>query len=83
MFVAFHNALDIARTLKPIVDGLKTRDADLARQIRRAAASISLNVLEGSKRAGKDRLHSYRIAAGSYAEVRAALALSAACGRPR
>jgi four helix bundle protein len=48
--------------------------------VRRAASSAALNVAEGSKRAGKDRAHHYRIAAGSAAEVRTAIAVGAAWG---
>jgi four helix bundle protein len=47
-------------------------------QIRRASASIALNIAEGAQRSGKDRLQHYRIAAGSAAEVHAALRIAAA-----
>lgn len=48
--------------------------------MRRAAASVVLNIAEGTQRTGKDRLHHYRIAAGSAAEVRSALGLARAWG---
>ena len=54
------------------------RDRDLARQLRRAASSIVLNLAEGRQRAGGDRGHAYRIAAGSAAEVTAALDVAVA-----
>jgi four helix bundle protein len=39
-----------------------------------------LNVAEGNRRSGKDRLHHFRIAAGSAEEVRTALRVAAAWG---
>jgi four helix bundle protein len=39
-----------------------------------------MNILEGQRRAGRDRLHCYRIAAGSAAEVRGALTVATAWG---
>jgi four helix bundle protein len=45
----------------------------LAWLIRRATNSVALNVAEGRRRVGGDRLHLWRIAAGSADEVVAAL----------
>ena len=59
------------RSLRQAVTRLQTRDGDLAKQLRRAASSVPLNLGEGRRRAGKDRLHLWRIAGGS------------ACGSPR
>ena len=55
-------------------------DRDLARQMRRAGASITLNTAEGWRRLGRDRRQHYLIAAGSNAELRAALDVSEAFG---
>ena len=66
MFHAYTNALDLIRALVPVVEQLKTYDANLADQVVRAATSISLNVAEGSGRSGKDRLHCYRVARGRW-----------------
>ena len=41
---------------------------------------MPLNIAEGSRRTGKDRLHFWRIAAGSAAEIRTALRVSEAWG---
>ena len=49
-------------------------------QVRRAAASVSLNVSEGSRRTGKDRIHLWRVAAGSADEVAASLRVAEAFG---
>ena len=44
------------------------------------ASSIAANVGEGSRRVGKDRLHFFRIAAGSAEEARAHLRVALAWG---
>lgn len=49
-------------------------------QLRRAAASVPLNLAEGRRRSGRDRQHLFRIAAGSAAEVRACLLVAQAWG---
>jgi four helix bundle protein len=66
--------------LKPLIDAIGRHDRALADQVRRAGSSVPLNISEGARRAGKDRVHFYRIAAGSAAEVRAALAVARAWG---
>jgi four helix bundle protein len=80
VFIALKVSIEVVRALREVVEQLATRDRDLADQIRRAASSAALNVAEGSKRAGKDQAHHCRIAAGSAAEVRAAIAIGAAWG---
>ena len=55
------------------MQGLRSKDPDLYRQIRRAANSVTMNISEGRRRGGKDRTHLWRVAAGSAAEVRTAL----------
>ncbi len=80
MFIALRVSIEVVQALRQLVDELALRDRELAEQIRRAASSAALNVAEGAKRAGKDQVHHYRIAAGSAAEVRAAIAVAAAWG---
>ena len=48
--------------------------------IRRAGSSDAQNFAEGRRRAGKDKLHHYRIAAGSADEIAAALRVAEAWG---
>ncbi len=79
-FDAFEVSLEIIRGLRPIVVRLRTRDAELSSQLRRAAASVALNLEEGSRRVGRDRIHHFRIAAGSAAESRACLRVAEAWG---
>ena len=80
MFHAYTNALDLIRALVPVVKQLKMFDANIADQVVRAATSITLNVSEGAKRAGKDRRRFYVMAQGSAAEIRGALDTADAWG---
>ena len=79
--MAFH-ALDASLTLITQLRAPHARiaahDPDLARQLRRAAHSIALNISEAAERAGKDRAHLYRVAFGSAAETRTALRVAVA-----
>jgi len=79
-FDAFEVSLQLVRSLRAILTRLETRDSSLATQIKRAAASVPLNLNEGRRRTGKDRLHFWKIAAGSADEVRAALRVAEAFG---
>ena len=79
-FHAFNLSLSLIHALRPIVAGLEQRDRDLAKQLRKAASSVSLNLSEGRKRVGRDRLHLWRIADGSAEECRACLHVAAAWG---
>jgi four helix bundle protein len=72
-FECYEIALELVRGLAGVLVQLERRDRDLARQARRAATSVPLNLAEGNRRVGKDRLHHFRVAAGSAAEVRAVL----------
>ena len=73
-------ALGLVSALRPVLGELLKSDRSLADQLRRAASSVVLNIAEGNRRTGKDRLHFFRIAAGSAAEARAALEVARAWG---
>jgi len=79
-FHVYGAALGVVAALRPVLDGLMKSDRALADQLRRAASSVVLNIAEGNRRTGKDRLHFFRIAAGSAAEVRAVLDVARAWG---
>ena len=79
-FDAFEVAIEIIGALKGVVVVIRQHDAALARQVVRAASSIAANVAEGNRRVGKDRLHFFRIAAGSANEVVAHLRVARAWG---
>ena len=79
-FLALDNALDLIRTLAPLCRTLARHDPKLVDQIRRAGTSVANNLAEGSGRRGADRRHLYRIAYGSFREVRAAFDVAVALG---
>ena len=79
-FVAYDLSLEYVRAVAPMLATLRSRDPALARQAQAAVASISLNLAEGSGRAGADRRHLFRIARGSFNEVRAAFDVAVALG---
>jgi four helix bundle protein len=79
-FHAREVAMEMAAALRPCLEALARRDRDLENQLRRAAASVVLNIAEGSGRWGKDRMQLYRIAAGSVAEAKSALELARVWG---
>ena len=72
--------LDLVRQLRPLLKELEQKDADLARQCRRALASAPLNLAEGSGSCGRNRLVRYHTALGSMREVRACFEVAAALG---
>ena len=59
---------------------IRRHSARLATQIEDAASSIAANVAEGNRRVGKDRLHLFRVAAGSADEMRTHLRVAEAWG---
>jgi four helix bundle protein len=79
-FETYQLSLDLIPALRPLVAAVAVHDRSLADQIRRAGSSVPLNIAEGARRAGRDRSHAYRIAAGSAAEVHAALAVAQGWG---
>jgi four helix bundle protein len=80
MFDVYEISLQLARSLRPQLSRMRARDASLTSQLTRAMSSVPLNLSEGSRRAGKDRTHLFRIAAGSVAEVKACLETAEALG---
>ena len=79
-FQAFEIAIDLNRSLRQPLEAISQRDAELAAQLRRAASSVPLNLAEARRRVGKDRLHQFRVAAGSADEVTACLRVAEALG---
>jgi len=80
MFVAYENAIECIRLVKPLVALIAKHDANLADQLTRAASSVPLHVREGAKRSGRDPARLYRYAAGSAGESLACLDVALAWG---
>ena len=72
--------LEVIRELRPVVVQLERRDADLARQMRRAMCSVALNVAEGMGSGGKNRTARYHNALGSMQETMACVEVGSALG---
>jgi four helix bundle protein len=79
-FTALELSLDAIRALRPALLRLKKEDAELARQLRSALASASLNLGEGRRRRGTDRKYHYTVAAGSADEALTCLRVAEAFG---
>jgi len=79
-FEALQLALELASELRLIVERIAQHDRDLANQLRRAATSVPSCLSEGSQRTGKDRLHLFRVSAGSAAEIKTQLKVAIAWG---
>ena len=80
MLRIYSTILEVLRALRPVVAAIEAHDRDLARQLRRAAASVALNVQEGSGSHGGTRRERYRNALGSARETGACLDVAMALG---
>ena len=72
--------LEALQMMRGDLEAIDRRDADLGRQIRRAASSVVLNLGEGSGSVGRMRTARYRTALGSVRETRACLQVAEAFG---
>jgi four helix bundle protein len=72
--------LDAIAAMRPMLASIVRDDPDLARQLRRAASSVVLNLAEGSGSAGRVRTARYRTALGSARETFACLRAAEAFG---
>lgn len=79
-FIVYNVALELVRSLRPIVAELRTHSSNIADQIERAGTSLVLNLGEGNRRAGKDRRRFFVMSQGSASEILAALDVADAWG---
>jgi four helix bundle protein len=80
MLTIYETMLGVIRQMQPVVQRIEGCDRDLARQLRRAASSVALNVSEGSGSSGGTRRERYRNALGSARETTACLDVAVANG---
>ena len=79
-FQALEIAIELNRFIREPLAVIAQHDPSLANQLRRAASSVPLNLAEARRRVGGDRLHQFRVAAGSADEVTACLRVAEALG---
>lgn len=80
MLDVYSVALDVCRRVVPLAVKLERCDRDLARQLRRAAASVPLNLAEGFYSQGGNRKARYWNALGSARETLACVEVANAMG---
>ncbi len=80
MLKVYEEVLDVVRELREAMAVIERRDADLARQMRRAAASVALNVAEAQGSRGRNGALRFSTALGSMRETKACLDVALAMG---
>jgi four helix bundle protein len=80
MLRIYSTVIEVLRALRPVVALIEAHDRDLARQLRRAASSVALNMCEGSGSRGGTRRERYQNALGSARETGACLDVAIALG---
>ncbi len=73
MLRIYETSLSMLKRLRGVIGAIEKRDSDLARQLRRASASVALNIAEGSYARGRNRPMLYNVALGSAKETRACI----------
>ncbi len=72
--------LEMLRDVRLLIPGVQQHDADLARQLRRAASSVVLNCAEGMYSQGRNQKARFHTSMGSAREVLACFEVAEALG---
>jgi len=72
--------IELVRGMRPLVERVGRRDANLADQLRRALTSVPLNLHEGAYSQGGNARARFHSALGSAGEVQACLDVAEALG---
>ena len=80
MLRIYTTVIEVLGLLRPLMAQIERHDRDLARQLRRASASVALNISEGSGSRGGTRRERYHNALGSARETGACLDVAEALG---
>ena len=76
----YQHSIGMNRQLAEVARVVERHDRDLVRQLKRAAASVSLNIAEGLGTHGGNRELRFKTALGSAREVQACLDVAGAWG---
>ncbi|HMI92861.1 MAG TPA: four helix bundle protein [Polyangiales bacterium] len=79
-FVALELALEVIRSLRPVVEVIRKRSPKIADQIVASASSTAANLAEGNGRHAGNRRYHFQVAAGSAEETPAHLRVALAWG---
>jgi four helix bundle protein len=80
MLKVYRVMIDVLRQLRPVLAQIERHDWDLGNQLRRASASVALNVAEGAGSNRGTKTARYRTALGSARETGACLDVAMALG---
>ena len=76
----YNDTIQLMRDVQKVLVEIARRDADLARQMKRALTSVALNISEGEHRRDGNGRARFSTAMGSANEVRASLEVAEALG---
>jgi four helix bundle protein len=80
MLRVYAEVIEVVGLLREVLIEIERRDGDLARQMRRAAASVALNIAEANGSRGGNRRVRFSTALGSMRETLAGLEVASAFG---
>lgn len=79
-FEAQDVVMELVRSVRETIARVAKHDRKLADELRRAVQSVALNLAEGNRRTGRDRIQAWKVAAGSADEARTAMQVAEAWG---